>query len=94
VDNKHQHHQAGAGPDHAQRHVARQLMLNNQGHRAGDHQQKGQPAKAMAAVVVMMAVMVAAMVMASVPATMVFPGMAALIWTAFVQREFIAYADI
>jgi hypothetical protein len=67
-------------------------MLHDQRHGTRDHQQEGQPAEAMVA---MMAVMVVPMMMVPVPATaFFFPGVAVFPRTAFVQREFIAHADI
>ena len=68
-------------------------MLHDQGNGACDHQQEGQPAETVMAVV-MVAVMVTAMVMAPVPGAFLFPGVAVLFRTAFVQREFIAHTDI
>jgi hypothetical protein len=89
VKYKHDCHQADTGSDHAQRHIARELMLNDQGHSAREHQQKGQPAEAMVAVVMV------AMVMAPMPsAAFLLPGVAVLVRTAFVQRKFIAHTDI
>jgi uncharacterized membrane protein YqaE (UPF0057 family) len=43
---------------------------------------------------VMMTVMVVAMMMAPVPGALFFPGAAVFLRTGFVQREFIAHADI
>jgi hypothetical protein len=68
-------------------------MLHDKRDRTSDHQQEGQPAETMMAMV-MMTVTVVAMMVAPVPGTLLFPGMAALVRTAFVQREFIAHADI
>jgi hypothetical protein len=93
VHNKHYCHQADTGSDHAQRQGARDLMLHDQRDSPCDHQQEGKPAEATVAVV-MMAVMVTIMVMAPVPGTPFFPGVAVFLRTAFVQREFIAHADI
>src|ERR1700733_677526 len=92
VQYKHDCHQADTGSDHAQRHLARELMLHDQRHGAREHQQKGQPAEAMA---VVMTMMVVAMVMAPMPgAAFLFPGVAVLVRTAFVQRKFIAHTNI
>jgi hypothetical protein len=91
VKYKHDCHQADTGSDHAQCHIARELMLHDQRHGAREHQQEGQPAEAMVAV----AMMVVAMVMAPMPgAAFLFPGVAVLVRTAFVQRKFIAHTDI
>jgi len=89
MDDKHQHHQADTGPDHAKRNIACELVFHDQRHGARDHQQEGQPAEAMVTVAV---VVVVSMVMAPVAATIVFSkGAVVILW--FIQREFIAYAD-
>ena len=90
VNDKHQHHQANTRSDHAQRHGARKLMLHDQRDSASNHQQECQPAEAM---VVMMATMVMAVMMPPMAATVIFSEGAAVILR-FIQRKFIAYADI
>lgn len=61
-------------------------MLYDQGHSARNDQQKGQPAETM--VTVMMVVAMAMMPPSAAPSK------GAGVRTAFVQREFIAHADI
>jgi len=93
MNHKHHRHQADTGADHAQCDSARELMLHQQGHGARNHQQKRQPAETMAAV--MMVVTMMAAVMMPVTASVFFsPGVAALVRTGLVQREFIAHTDI
>jgi hypothetical protein len=88
VKYKHDCHEADTGSDHAQCHIARELMLHDQRHGAREHQQKGQPAEAMVAVMIVA-------VMAPMPgAAFLFPGVAVLVRAAFVQRKFIAHTDI
>jgi hypothetical protein len=91
---KHQHPQTDPGPDHAQRYFACELMLDDQGDGAGNHQQECQPAKAVVAVA-MAAVMVVVAVVMMAPAmgTVSFSQGAAVI-PGFIQREFVTYADI
>jgi len=65
-------------------------MLDDQGHGACNHQQKGKPAEA---VVVPMTVMVV-MAMMMAPMTAVIFSQGAAVILRFIQREFIAYDDI
>jgi hypothetical protein len=94
MKHKHHRHQANTGADHAQRHVARELMFHQQGHGARDHQQKCQPAETMMTVMVAVVMMVAPVMMPVTASVFVSPGGAALFRTGFVQREFIAHTDI
>jgi hypothetical protein len=76
--------------DHAIGGLGRQLVLHDQRGKAGQDQQHGETANAMAAM--MMAVMAHVMVMEVVAAVTV-PSMAGLI-APFVERKFLAHADI
>jgi len=88
---KHQHPQTNPCPDHGKRYLARELMLNDQGDGAGNHQQECQPAKAVVAAVMMMVVAVVTVV----PAVgAVFFSQGAAVIPGFIQREFVADADI
>jgi len=88
---KHQHPQTNPRSDHGQRYLARELMLNDQGDGAGNHQQECQPAKAVVAAAIMMVVAVVTVV----PAVgAVFFSQGAAVIPGFIQREFVANADI
>jgi hypothetical protein len=90
---KHQHPQTNPGPDHGQCYLARELMLDDQGDGAGNHKQECQPAEAMVAVVMAMMMVVAVVMMAPAVGTVFFSqGVAGILW--FIQREFVADADI
>jgi hypothetical protein len=67
-------------------------MLDNQGHGACNHQQKGKPAEAVVAVVPMTVMVVMAMMMAPMTAVIFSQGAAVIL--RFIQREFITYDDI
>jgi hypothetical protein len=85
--------ECGAHPDHAKGHAGGEPVLHDQCDQASNHQQFSQAAEPVTAMA-LMAPMVMIMEVSVVMAAMAAFGMAVILRTAFVQREFVAYANI